>query len=88
LNARLLGAMRARLAAARASLGERATRIAALSPLGVLGRGYAIAQDLEGRVVTDVASLADGQRITVRLRQGRLVATVEERAVTEEGPSS
>jgi len=88
LNARLLGAMRARLAASRASLGERATRIEALSPLGVLGRGYAIAQDLEGRVVTDVASLADGQRITVRLRQGRLVATVEERAVTEEGPSS
>lgn len=88
LHARLLGAMRARLAASRASLGARTTRIEALSPLGVLGRGYAIAQDLEGRVVTDVASLADGQRITVRLRQGRLVALVEERAVTEEGPGS
>jgi exodeoxyribonuclease VII large subunit len=79
LSARLTGAMRVRLGGARASLGERVTRIEALSPLAVLGRGYAIAADLEGRVVTDAASLSDGQRISIRLQRGGLLAAVEQR---------
>ena len=84
LNARLRGAMRARLSGSRASLGERWTRIEALSPLAVLGRGYAIARDLEGRVVTDAALLHEGQRVTVRLRQGQFVAAVQERELEKQ----
>ena len=87
MSARLSGAMRVRLGGARASLGERATQIEALSPLAVLGRGYAIAADLAGRVVTDAASLSDGERITLRLQHGGLLAVVEQRRVegAEEG---
>lgn len=79
MSARLVGAMRVRLNDSRASLGERVTGIEALSPLAVLGRGYAIARDLEGRVVTDAALLSDGQRITLRLHHGGLLAAVEQR---------
>lgn len=84
LDARLHGAMRARLARSRGLLGERLTSIEALSPLAVLGRGYAIARDLEGKVVTDAATLLEGQRVSVRLRQGQFVAAVEAREFEQE----
>lgn len=84
LNARLRGAMRARLAGSRARLAERVTHIEALSPLAVLGRGYAIARDLDGRVVTNASTLSEGQRVSVRLRQGQFWAAVEAREAEEE----
>ena len=56
---------RERLALAAASLD-------ALSPLGVLQRGYAIAQDASGRLVRDAASVNVGDEISVRLAKGKL----------------
>ncbi|HEU5074053.1 MAG TPA: exodeoxyribonuclease VII large subunit [Polyangiaceae bacterium] len=84
LNARLHGALRARLAGSRASLAERLTRIEALSPLAILGRGYAIARDLEGRVLTDASALSEGQHVTVRLAHGQFSAAVEARELEKE----
>lgn len=56
---------RERLALAAASLD-------ALSPLGVLQRGYAIAQDASGKLVSDAASVNVGDEVTVRLAKGKL----------------
>ncbi len=75
---------RLRLAAAiRAGLGAPATRLAvlggrlqAVSPLNTLGRGYAIVQDAAGRVVRRAADVAPGDKITARVADGMIKATV------------
>ncbi|MEA3200011.1 MAG: exodeoxyribonuclease large subunit, partial [Thermoplasmata archaeon] len=59
-------------------LAQRAARLDALSPLAVLGRGYAIATR-EGKVLRSPADAPPGSRITVKLRDGDLPARVEER---------
>ena len=61
---------RERLALAAASLD-------ALSPLGVLQRGYAIAQDASGKLIRDAASVAPGDAVNVRLSSGKLHTRVE-----------
>ena len=66
---------RERLALAAASLD-------ALSPLGVLQRGYAIAQDASGKLVRDAASVNAGDEVSVRLTKGKLNTRV---LTTEQG---
>lgn len=66
---------RERLALAAASLD-------ALSPLGVLQRGYAIAQDASGKLVRDAASVNAGDEVSVRLAKGKLNTRV---LTTEQG---
>ena len=53
-------------------------RLDALSPLAVLGRGYAIVEDAGGRVRADASSLREGTDIRIRLRDGRVGARVTE----------
>jgi exodeoxyribonuclease VII large subunit len=48
-----------------------------LSPLAVLARGYAIVQREDGAVVRNANETAAGERIGIRLSEGRLSATVE-----------
>jgi exodeoxyribonuclease VII large subunit len=76
LQVKLLGAMRLGLGAAREQLGERAARLDGLSPLGVLGRGYAIAMGRDGRVLRNVSQISRGDSIALRLHHGRLRARV------------
>ena len=59
-----------------ATLARMAASLDALSPLKVLSRGYAIARDDEGHVVTDVSALQVGQDVTVRLNKGSVEARV------------
>ena len=75
------GLVEASLQEARERLGRAAVSLDALSPLAVLQRGYAIAQDASGKPVRDAASVVSGDEITVRLAKGKLntrVDTVEE----------
>lgn len=65
-----------RLALAAASLD-------ALSPLGVLQRGYAIAQDVAGKPLRDASSVSQGDAVSVRLAKGRLHTRVETIEATE-----
>ena len=60
-------------------LAALAGRLDALSPLAVLGRGYALVTrgGRDGAVVTDAASLSPGERIGARLARGALEARVE-----------
>jgi exodeoxyribonuclease VII large subunit len=52
-------------------------RLEALSPLAVLGRGYAIVEGADGRVRSDVAALAAGEPARLRMRDGRAGVRVE-----------
>lgn len=56
-----------------------AASLDALSPLRVLGRGYAVAQCEDGTVLKNVAQTAVGENIRVRLGQGSLHCTVNEK---------
>jgi len=46
-------------------------RLEALSPLAVLGRGYAIVEGPDGRIRSDAAGLRAGDDATLRMRDGR-----------------
>lgn len=59
-----------------AKVASLAATLDALSPLKVLGRGYAIARDGEGHVVTDAATLSPGDCVSVRVGSGSFDATV------------
>jgi len=52
------------------------SKLDAMSPLKVLSRGYAMAQTQSGEVVRSVNQVELGERITVRLSDGTLSATV------------
>ena len=71
---------------AEKQLGERQRKYAslcasldALSPLKVLGRGYAMARTADGQVLKSAADVAVGDKIDVTLGQGRLDCVVEAR---------
>jgi exodeoxyribonuclease VII large subunit len=67
----------ARLEQSRNRLGLAAASLDALSPLAVLQRGYAIAQDKDGRLVRDATAVTAGDPLRVRLAKGRLNCRVE-----------
>src|SRR5687768_5440181 len=71
------GAMDEKLQEGRERLGLAAASLDALSPLGVLQRGYAIAQDASGKPLRDASSVATGDAVSVRLAKGRLNTRVE-----------
>lgn len=61
----------------RIELGRVAERIAALSPLATLARGYALVSRPDGSTVIDAAALGEGERVLLRLRDGARGARVE-----------
>jgi len=71
------GAIETSLQEARERLGLAAASLDALSPLAVLQRGYAIAQDASGKPLRDAASVTVGDEVSVRLSRGRLSTRVE-----------
>ena len=56
-----------------------AASLDALSPLKVLGRGYAVALDESGAPLTDAATAKIGSEITVRLKKGGLRCEIRDR---------
>jgi exodeoxyribonuclease VII large subunit len=52
-------------------------RVRALSPLETLRRGYAVLQDDTGQVVTSVDAVGPGARVTARVLDGWLAATID-----------
>lgn len=61
----------------RNALTVQAEKCNALSPLSVLGRGYSIAE-LDGRIIRSVSGLSEGEKITIRLYDGKVGAEVFE----------
>lgn len=77
-GAALETAARARLEDARRRLGLAAASLDAMSPLAVLGRGYALATDARGRVLRSARGVEEGETVRVRLAEGSLRCRVEE----------
>lgn len=60
------------------ALALKAGRLHDLSPLSVLARGYAMAQDERGGVVKSVDAVCEGSRLDVLVADGRIACTVQE----------
>ena len=67
------------LAGKRQRFSALSASLDAMSPLKVLGRGYAMAQSETGEVLRSAAEVNCGDRIRVRLGQGSLGCIVEEK---------
>lgn len=61
-----------------ARLGSLAAALDALSPLKVLGRGYAIVRGSRGHVVSAASDVTVGEAVSIRLGEGSLIAEVLE----------
>ena len=75
----LVDRMRGKLHQRREQLLELHTRLDGLSPLAILGRGYAIATRLDGRVIRGPADISAGELFRLRLGNGDLLATSQEK---------
>ena len=75
-RARLEQAMQHTQGRQRERLAGLARQLQAVSPLAVLGRGYAILEDERGQVVRRAADAQPGQALTARLGEGRLAVEV------------
>ena len=80
LSAALVNRKKQRFSALAASLD-------AMSPLKVLGRGYAMAQDGDGRILKSWRDVTAGQAVSVRLGEGGFSCTVDKpyQEVREDG---
>jgi exodeoxyribonuclease VII large subunit len=78
LVARRDAAMRRTLEGRRAQLGAIGAGMAALSPLAVLDRGFAMVQRGDGAIVRDAAQVGRGEPLRIRLAHGRLGVIVED----------
>ena len=54
-----------------------AAALDAMSPLKVLGRGYAMAQSVDGSILKSYRDVAAGDRVSVTLGEGGFTCTVE-----------
>lgn len=59
------------------------SKLDAMSPLKVLSRGYAMAQNQSGEVVRSVKQVETGERLRIRLSDGALCATVMNKEESE-----
>jgi len=75
---RLEAALQPALARRRHAIEAACGKLEALSPVRVLERGFSLTQREDGHVVTSAGDVRPGERITVRVHDGGIDATVEE----------
>jgi exodeoxyribonuclease VII large subunit len=77
---RLQALLRGTMDQRRSDLGRLASQMEALSPLAVLGRGYALVWDEgAGALLRDAADTEEGRLLRIQLHRGAIRATVESR---------
>ena len=74
---RLQSAMRTQVDRASRDLATVAGRLEALSPLGVLSRGYSLTRTAEGRIVRSPSDVAAGDELVTKLADGEVRSRVE-----------
>jgi exodeoxyribonuclease VII large subunit len=74
---RLVRCMESRVETSRAQLAAHGAQLDALSPLRVLGRGYAVARDENGRILKRVAQLPSGKEFRLRVTDGEVHGRVQ-----------
>ena len=77
LDARSRRAIADKVAEKKALLRRQAATLNALSPLGVLARGYSLVFDGEGRLLKEAQSVVPGAPLKIRLHQGSIHATTD-----------
>ena len=77
LKTRLAAAASAMLHGERRKYAEFAGKLDALSPLKVLGRGYAIARREDGRVIREKSDVRSGDEISLKLRDDTIECIVK-----------
>ena len=78
-RSRLIAAGERYLASRRQTFAQCAAALDAMSPLKVLGRGYAVASDAAGAVLRSAGQVQPGDAIRVQLQDGALHCTVNNR---------
>jgi len=74
---RAIGAGREVLERAEREIAQSAARLEDLSPLAILGRGYAVCYEHDGTILRAAASVSPGDRVDVRLAEGTLGCIVQ-----------
>jgi len=74
---RLTSCMQHRIEQSRARLTAHGAHLDALSPLRVLGRGYAVARDADGTILKRVAQLPTGKEFRLRVSDGEVDGRVQ-----------
>jgi len=69
--------MQNRIERSGALLTAHGARLDALSPLKVLGRGYALARDADGQILKRVAQLPSGKEFRLRVTDGEVNGRVQ-----------
>lgn len=64
----------------KAILTQCSTKLHALGPLSTLGRGYAILQNRQGKIIKHAQQIEPGECFTARLHKGNLSAVVESKS--------
>lgn len=84
MQQKLAGTTRSLLEDDNRRFAQLAAKLDAMSPLKVLGRGYAMAQSMDGTVLKSAQQVNAGDRITVRLGEGTLDCTVNHKGDEDE----
>ncbi|MBZ9559477.1 MULTISPECIES: exodeoxyribonuclease VII large subunit [unclassified Modicisalibacter] len=79
LDERLHAAMPRQIEQRRANLAALVRELQAVSPLAVLGRGYAILENADGTVIKRAGDTRPGETLKARLGEGRLSVEVKRR---------
>lgn len=74
---RLVSALQRKVYSSRERYARLAAALDAMSPLKVLGRGYAIAKRADGVIIKSVKDVKSGDRLTVRLKKDEINCVVE-----------
>lgn len=77
-RARLAPGLSRHVTARRAQLGQLAAQLDALSPVAVLGRGYALARSPDGRVLRHAREFVPGSPFSLTVSDGIIQARVED----------
>ena len=77
LQAELVRLFTERLAGEQKRFTQVMAKLDALNPMKVLARGYAVAQDSQGRIVKSIKETEVGQNLDIQLSDGLLECTVE-----------
>lgn len=78
LGRRLDGAASGALTGTRHRLAQNTAKLEALSPLGILTRGYSVTTLENGKVLSSVKEASVGASVFIRLRDGAVRATADE----------
>lgn len=69
-------AIASRVERARAVSAALDGRLAALSPIAVLDRGYSLTRTQDGQILRDTSTIAEGDTLQTRLARGTVISTV------------